>query len=259
MDGVAGLSCARGGREVTSPAVTSSAMTSPLTSRLVRRRRRARLQASSSLRSVWTHGIVKNVTDFGISKTFVKNVFCTWNRMLLRHCHPAYTNTLACLNTRTIWFRHYRTQGMGRRLLSAVDQTSPAGAALRRLRRRSGVLHAGGGTAAMPGSAAAGGQLGAGAQSIAPVHRRRPRSIDVAGNTEAPMHVCMYVIFIRCYRRTSNNKHTKAKSEWHPIQSRTTKHYFTWQSYANNGKGNISYEQRRNIPFVSVSVFVSGQ
>jgi len=102
---------------------------------------------------------------------------------------------------------------MGRRQLSAAGQTSPAGAALRRLRRRSGVLHAGGGTAAMPGSAAAGGQLGAGAQSIAPVHRRRPRSIDVAGNTEAPMHVCMYVIFIRCYRRTSNNEHKKTKSE----------------------------------------------
>ena len=53
------------------------------------------------------------------------------------------------------------------------------------------------------------------------------------------MYACMYVIFIRCDKRTSNNKHKKQSlndAQYKAAEPKKNyKNYFTWQSYIKNG------------------------
>jgi len=61
--------------------------------------------------------------------------------------------------------------------------------------------------------------------------------------------VCMYVIFISCDRRTSNNKNKK-QSQNDTIHSIKTKSYFTWQRY-------IKKRMRKDFLWKSVEYFGS--
>ena len=54
----------------------------------------------------------------------------------------------------------------------------------------------------------------------------------------------MYVIFIRCDKRTSNNKHKKQSKNEVQYKAAKPKNYFTWQSYIKYGEEKISYEDQ---------------